>query len=242
MKRLLTTLAQKWPEYLLEMLVITIGILGAFLLNNWNEDLKLKKTANLHLEVLKDNLEDDLIELKQLDSIMDEILASGNELMAQFKGEVPIDQTIYENLTVLIMEYTFIPQSTGINSLKNSGSITILNDELQQQISQYYNSCDKVKERDDISNLFIKDKYEPKIFNEYAFIWNSENPFSANQATYGNDTRPVPPLNSEQFLNDKSLEVLIFARIYQVTAQKAAYVKAINDLNGLIELLSDEIS
>ncbi|MEQ8240343.1 MAG: hypothetical protein RIA69_14085 [Cyclobacteriaceae bacterium] len=56
MKRLLTTLAEKWPEYLLEILVLIIGIYGAFAVDNWNESRKDKLLENEILSEIKVSL------------------------------------------------------------------------------------------------------------------------------------------------------------------------------------------
>ena len=46
MKRILITLSDKWPEYLIEAFVIIASILGAYSLDNWNDNrISKRKTG-----------------------------------------------------------------------------------------------------------------------------------------------------------------------------------------------------
>jgi len=86
MKKILETLKQKWAEYLLEIIVIMFGILGAFTLNNWNEERKNDLRAQNIIQEVMANLEMDIEKIPPIlewydrkDSLMKIILTEDYE-------------------------------------------------------------------------------------------------------------------------------------------------------------------
>ena len=63
MKRILQTLSQKWPEYLIESIVIVASILGAYALDSWNEQRQREEKLQALFEKVKDDLAFDLSRL-----------------------------------------------------------------------------------------------------------------------------------------------------------------------------------
>jgi len=65
MKKILKHLRENWIRHGFETLVVTVGILGAFMLNNWNENRKSKEfEQKLELE-LYNSIQDDLPNLER---------------------------------------------------------------------------------------------------------------------------------------------------------------------------------
>ena len=63
MNRILSTLSQKWPEYLIESIVIVASILGAYALDNWNEQRQKEEKLQALFEKVKNDLAYDLSRL-----------------------------------------------------------------------------------------------------------------------------------------------------------------------------------
>lgn len=63
MKQIIEIIKLKWPEYFIEIIVITVGILGAFGLNNWNENRKTDKLKTDYIESLVLDLAKDTLQI-----------------------------------------------------------------------------------------------------------------------------------------------------------------------------------
>lgn len=55
MKKIVQTLSQKWPEYLIEAVVIVASILGAYALDNWHQSrINFKRSIDYHQRIIED--------------------------------------------------------------------------------------------------------------------------------------------------------------------------------------------
>ena len=205
-----------------EIALVMIGILLALQVNNWNEKNNQSQTAQYHLKILKQNLEDDKEQLQDLihNAYDRERMALNMSDIIQLKTE--LNDSIAGNIAQLLLEFNFKPRTNGIDLLISSGSLDALNSDIQNSISKYYLSTEAIQEREEISNRFIH-QYETFVFDKYSQIWGKGNTNDMFVPLYQDDQRPPISFDIEYFLSDRKMEAYIFARLYQIRKQIDTY-------------------
>lgn len=137
MKKIIETLQRKWVEYLLEIFVITIGILGAFALNSWNQ---ARSNNEFQLNALKGLLQEftnNQVELERQQKLKREVLDWNRIYLEKLKTNAATSDDVSKFLGELGAR-TFNPSNGVLNSLIYSGDIgKIRNDSLRYALTSW---------------------------------------------------------------------------------------------------------
>jgi hypothetical protein len=222
-----------------EIVLVMIGILLALQVNNWNQKRILLESAEEHLLLLKSDLQEDQQKLLILRDQIESSLISSTNLLKRYKLnlEADVDSMMYE-LTQLIFEFNFSSDKSALDILLSSGELGFTPDNIRDLISQYYNIVEYIEERDEIANSFIKNQYEVVMLNVYPWLWVGGNNHPA-LSIYNDDKRPTKQIDPQLILDDKRMEVMVFARNFQLELQLKAYDEGIIILKDLLQTLEN---
>lgn len=238
-QRLLTQ--NSFTRYLIyavgEIVLVVIGILIALQINNWNEESKVNKSIDKHLDILQSNLQEDQTQLRQLQQTMTDNVHYADSLMLQMKTLIPVDIRTTKYLGKLLLEYQFRPNKNAIETISQSNEIPFLEPRLQTVILNYYAQIESAKERENISNTQIQSKYEVFINSHYPMVFQKNNEWDFVKDYYIDDPRPLTSLDKEAFLSDKRLEALITSRYFQSTYLKNFYTSLLESSDTILQML-----
>jgi hypothetical protein len=153
MKHLTNHLKEEWYKYLLEIIVITIGILGAFALNNWNEYRKANDNQSAIIRNFLEDLKTDSIAIEELNSTLEIRGILFQEIFLASRDKIPLED---------IQNINQLRWTMGLDDIAKGLHQDIANQldsrELRDAIHSYYTQLDFME-------LYI-DQYTDVIVNQ----------------------------------------------------------------------------
>ena len=167
MRKIIKHLQEEWFRYGAETLVVIIGVLIAFSLNNWNERLKDRKKEQVYLTSLRNDMMSNKSSLQFEIDLADVRLTLGSQIKDYINGNMALTDTAQMVLSLLVVaEYTpFHSHDPTYDDLNSSGNIDLIqSSELKNAIREYFYRVDLFSSMLYASNQAYKKDYYDVLY------------------------------------------------------------------------------
>lgn len=173
MKKIVNHLKDEWYKYFLEILVLIIGIYGAFALENWSEEMKIKKRTEKLLFALRDEHIENRKQLERGVAMHELVEKTSFELIRLIhENEEAIDDTLRMLVGKASWVFTFDPINSTLNSAITSGDIHFIDNELlKNELLSWIDQSKDAQEEEIIARDYFYNEMYPIM---HQFIMESD--------------------------------------------------------------------
>lgn len=144
------TLRRRWPEYVLEIVVIVLSISISFALDQWKDRRHEHELERLYLGTLSDNLASDIDALDEAIPETKTVIETARALMAASDSPTPIPPaTLDAGIVKIISRPQFVAHDAAFSDLRSSGNLKVLHDfHLKNALFDYYDDYESIKAKE----------------------------------------------------------------------------------------------
>jgi len=143
-------IGEMWPAYLIEIVVIILGISITLALEEWRDGAKEDRLRNIYHANLLSDIDTDLEGLQKISGETTFLLARGKEIQnaeKSFPSHTLSDSSLITDLRTILGRPKFISREATFQDLKSSGNLHLIKDiALKTQLFAYYNLVQRIEE------------------------------------------------------------------------------------------------
>ncbi len=240
LKTILNHLKADWYKYVIEVIVVILGILIAYNLEQWSETRNNKKREIEVLKEFKSALSADLSEMRDNIRMHEYSIESSKIILSVINNNLPYHDSLDACFAHTHAFTTFSGRVGPIEQLKNTNLAIVSNDSLRLEIVSMY---DEAYPRIRLVELAIKRDYEQlRDFDRLYFEAYDVDAVSTNKHIPAPFWGIMRPLRFTDLKTNPGYAALLRARISnQVGLLRGHYKPAEKALSHLLNELDQEI-
>jgi hypothetical protein len=223
------TLRHRWPEYLLEMVVIVLSISISFGLDQWKERRREAELEQLYLKTLADNLASDIDKLHEVIPETQLVLRKAQGLLDRNRASAPVTPA-QEDLLDIARRPSFLAHDAAFSDLRSSGNLRVIHDfGLKNAVFDYYGEYDSIRAKEASERESLITLVAPLLLRKISFGLDTAGPRPPGSP-------PVPAVH-----NDREFNNAMYVRLHERGELLADYRKELDLAERLRRRIAREI-